>query len=107
MKFSLKTMLIALFLLNMYFFSFFIWYRPVIFTCRFIDSYERLPDAGPAPISVFVPRLEHSRDKPAGIVSRIISYSYTPLTYFWEKRGIGIFCVNESLEKLKESVDEQ
>jgi hypothetical protein len=113
MKISLKKTLLFLILLNLYLFSFFIWYRPVIFSSRFVDTYESLPDTntGPAPVTVFIPCVEYGKiDEPAGIISRTISYCYLPMVLIWEKRGVGVFCIDQrSLLELmdKEGVEDE
>jgi len=91
MKALVKPTLIILLLCNMYFFSFFLWYRPIS-PIRFIDTLSRL-EPGPKAVTIFLPRSEDV-ETPAGAISRMISFSFKPLTWFWEKRGVGMFFVD-------------
>jgi hypothetical protein len=104
MKPFMKMKLFILIFMNYYFFSFFFWYRPLSPT-YFIDTLASL-QPGPKAVSMFVPCIEYYSDgDPADVISRTISYSYTPLTWFWEKRGVGIFGIDEF--SLEEQIDKE
>lgn len=87
-----KLVLILLLFFNLYFFSFFIYFKRLP-ASYFVDSYKSSPLSGPMGVSVFVP-FYAATDKPAGVISCSISYCYLPMIVIWEKRGIGVFCVD-------------
>jgi hypothetical protein len=97
--FSKRKLIILLLLFNLYFFSFFICYRCGGGGTRFVDAYEPLQSEGPKGVSVFIPSWDPSWDSSwdndsyerAGVFTRIISYAYKPMTWLWEKKGVGVF----------------
>lgn len=94
MKKATKLKLVILICLHLYFYSFFFWYRPQHSSVRFVDSYKPMPSSGPTEATVFMPF--GNTEKPAGTITRTICYLYTPLSHWWEKQGVGVFCVDDS-----------
>jgi hypothetical protein len=89
---------------HLYFYFFFLWYRPYHRSSFFVDSYESMPTGGPSEVTVFMPIGD--TEKSAGTITRTIYYLYTPLSYWWEKQGVGVFCVdNLALTKLFDKKD--